>query len=175
MLHDKREGAVLVLGVGNLLLSDAGLGVRALEQLAQTSTLPAGVQLLDGGTQGLHLLPYLEAASSVLILDAVQRGQPPGTLVRLDGDDIIATLAQTMSLHQVGLNELLAVCRLRGTSPSRLVVWGIEPAQIAWSTELSPQVAAALPYLVAAARDEVGTWLAGLPYARAQQQTSALI
>jgi hydrogenase maturation protease len=171
----EHEETILVLGVGNLLLCDEGLGVRALEQVARADTLPACVRLLDGGTQGLHLLPHLEAASSVLILDAVQCGQPPGTLVRLEGDDIAATLAQKMSLHQVGLNELLAVCRLRGTSPPRLVVWGIEPAQLAWGTELSPQVAAALPQLVAAARDELGSWIADLPYTRARQKTSALV
>ncbi len=158
MPPDLKQQPVLVLGVGNLLLRDEGLGVRALESLAHTYILPTAIQLLDGGTLGLDLLPYLEEVQCVLILDAVQSGQPPGTLVRLEGSAIAATLALKVSLHQVGLLDLLAVCRLRGTLPPHIVVWGIEPALLEWGTELSPVVAAVLPLLVTAASDELRSW-----------------
>ena len=149
---------ILVLGVGNVLLSDEGAGVRALERLQARYLLPAQVQVLDGGTMGLDLLPYIEQASSLLLLDAVRMGQPPGSLVRLKGDEIPAALALKLSVHQVGLQELLAASLFRQTLPSRIVLLGIEPAVIQWGLELSAPVAAALDDLASAAASELESW-----------------
>jgi hydrogenase maturation protease len=102
-------GAILVLGVGNIILSDEGLGVRALERLVGRDLLPAGARALDGGVMGPDLVPFLDGVSSLLVLDAVQTNRPPGTLVRLEGDAIRTALALKMSMHQVGLQELPAV------------------------------------------------------------------
>lgn len=155
------ESAILVLGVGNVLLSDEGAGVRALERLQERYLLPEQVRVLDGGTMGLDLLPYIEQTSSLLLLDAVRTGRPPGSLVRLEGDEIPAVLALKLSVHQVGLQELLAASLFRQTLPSRIVLLGIEPAVINWSLALSAPVAASLDDLASAAALELEHW--GVP------------
>jgi hydrogenase maturation protease len=147
-----------VLGLGNLLLQDEGLGVRALERLTAHYRLPSEVEAMDGGTMGLDLLPYLDQDMQLLILDAVEADQPPGTLVRLEGEAIQAALSLKMSMHQVGLQELLALSDLQGTLPQRVVVWGMEPAWLDWGTELSPQVGAQLENLVSCVVRELSDW-----------------
>jgi hydrogenase maturation protease len=152
------QPGTLVLGLGNILRQDEGLGIHAVGRLQTRYRLPRQVRALDGGTMGLDLLPYLEDASAVLLIDAVQTGQPPGSLVRLEGQAIPSALALKMSSHQVGLQELLATSLLRGTLPARMVLWGIEPASIAWGLELSPVVGAAIGELVDAVARELHGW-----------------
>ena len=100
----------LVLGLGNILLGDEGVGVRVVERLLERYDFPEGVRVMDGGTLGLDLLPYVEDASRLLVVDAVQARKPPGTLVRMTGDEIPVFLdASKVSPHQEGLQDLLAV------------------------------------------------------------------
>ena len=148
----------LVLGIGNILLQDEGLGIHALERLTQDYVLPPGVRGMDGGVMGLDLLPYLEESAALLLIDAVQTGQPPGTLIRLEGEAIPATLALKMSMHQAGLQELLATSQLQGTLPSKVVLWGMEPANIDWGLGLSAPVVAGLDALVRAVVRELREW-----------------
>ncbi|MEI7771043.1 MAG: HyaD/HybD family hydrogenase maturation endopeptidase [Chloroflexales bacterium] len=152
---------VLVLGLGNIILRDEGLGVRACEQLLDRYTLAAGVEALDGGTLGLHLLPYLDGVRDLLIIDAVRADGPPGTLVRLEGDAIPAALAHKMSMHQFGLSELLAVGRIQGCLPQRIVLWGMVPTVMEPGLDLTEPVAACLAALVDAVAGELAAW--GLP------------
>ena len=139
---------ILVLGLGNILLQDEGLGVRAVEQLAVRYELSPDVEVLDGGTLGLDLLPRLDGVHTLLLVDAVKCGQPPGALIRLEGDAIPTALALKMSMHQLGLGDLLAVSSLRGTLPPRVILWGMEPASFDWSLDLSSPVTARLDELV---------------------------
>jgi hydrogenase maturation protease len=152
------DSPVLLLGLGNLLLGDDAVGIRALEQLTSQYRLPPEVRPLDGGTLGLELLTYLERASALLILDAVQSGRPPGTLIRLEGSALSSRFGLKLSVHQVDLHELVAACRLRGTQPGRVVLWGMEPAALDWGLHLSPPVAAALDDLVELAAEELRNW-----------------
>jgi len=149
---------ILVLGLGNILLTDEGVGVRAVERLAAAYTWPENVELLDGGTLGLDLLPRLAGVDVLLLVDAVKAGGPPGALVRLEGDAIQAALAVKMSVHQVGLQELLAVSAFQGTQPPQVVLWGVEPAVIDWGLELSLPVAARLDELVESLVAELHAW-----------------
>lgn len=148
----------LALGLGNILLGDEGLGVRIVEQLQTKFTLSAEVQVMDGGTLGLDLLPYLAEVDDLLIVDAVHIGQPPGTLARLEGDQIPAVLAIKMSVHQVGLEELLAVAGLQGSLPAHLVIWGMEPGELRPGLDFTPAVAAALPNLLQGVVNELRAW-----------------
>ncbi len=154
----------LVLGVGNLLLQDEGIGIHALERLRAGYELPPGVEFIDGGVMGLDLLPYLDGVTDLLIIDAVESGRPAGALIRLEGDAIPATLALKMSIHQVGLQDVLATSKLQGMAPSRIVLWGMQPACIDWGVELSVSVAAQLGDLVEAVAGELDSW--GLPIKR---------
>jgi len=152
------ERRILVLGLGNILLQDEGLGVRAAERLAARYRLPPEVQVMDGGVMGLDLLPHLEEVSHLLITDAVQTGQPPGSLVRLEGEAIPAALSLKMSMHQVGLQELLALAGFQGTLPEQVVLWGLEPATLEWGLELSAPIAAQIDALVDAVVGELRAW-----------------
>lgn len=119
---------VLVLGIGNILWADEGFGVRVLEALDAGHTFPDDVTLLDGGTQGLYLLPYLEEADGVVIVDAVDFGSAPGTLhVRADGAVPAVLAARKVSLHQTGFQEILGLLALRGRTPRRIVLVGVQP------------------------------------------------
>jgi hydrogenase maturation protease len=149
---------VVVLGLGNLLRRDEGLGIRALWRLRDEHQLAPEVQLVDGGTLGLELLSYLEGADRVLVLDAALTDEPPGTLLRLRGDEVPAFFGMHSSPHEVGLPDLLAVTRLRGTAPADLVLLGMQPDTIELGWELSETVEARLDTLVAAAVEELRDW-----------------
>ena len=160
----------LVLGLGNLILRDEGLGVRTCERLVERYILPEAVEALDGGTLGLHLLPALEGVHNLLIIDAVQVDQPPGTLVRLEGEAIPTALAHKLSMHQFGLSELLAVSSLQGTQPQRIVLWGMVPAVLEPGLDLTEPVAANLEALLEAVVGELQAW--GVPLREKEPCTS---
>lgn len=160
---DAAAPRIVVVGMGNTLRQDDGVGCRVVERLlaraGRPDGLPAEVTLLDGGVLGLELLAYLEGATHWLLIDAVRTGAAPGSLVRLAGDAIPAKLPLKLSLHEAGVLDLLAMARLRNTVPPHLVLWGVEPATVAWSTELTPVVAASLEPLVDAVVREVWAWV----------------
>ena len=143
------SGRVVVLGVGNLLMADEGVGVRCVERLQAAGVLPAAVGLVDGGTSTHELLGELEDLALLVIVDAVAGGGPPGSLVRLEGDRIPAAFSNKLSPHQHGINDLLATLQLVGRAPRRVVLFGVTPRRIELSLELSPEVDAALPALAA--------------------------
>lgn len=146
---------VLVLGMGNLLLEDEGLGVRALEILQQRYEIPPGVELLDGGTTGMGLLDDISGREHLIVLDAVQTGDPPGTLVRLAGDDVPVYFSMRISPHQLGLSDVLATLELSGEKPAEVVVLGLVPQSLEMSLELSGLIRGKLRDLVRAAAREL--------------------
>jgi hydrogenase maturation protease len=150
--------SVLVLGIGNLVMSDDGIGVRVVQALAERYRFPARVTVLDGGTLGLDLLPRLEGVARLLVVDAVETGRMPGTLVRLAGEDVPIVLETKVSPHQMGLKDLLAVAMLQGFAPQEMVLWGVQPERIEMSLELSPVVAAQLDPLVEKVLAELAGW-----------------
>jgi hydrogenase maturation protease len=149
---------IVVLGLGNVLRRDEGLGIRALQRLQERYTLSGEVQLVDGGTLGLELLAYLEDARRLLVLDAALTEGPPGALIRLAGEDVPAFLGMRSSPHEIGLADLLAVLRLRGLEPEEVVVLGMQPEVIELGWELSPVVSAWLDLLVDMAVSELERW-----------------
>ena len=150
--------SILVLGIGNLIMSDDGIGVRVVQLLAERYRYPAGVTILDGGTLGLDLLPRLEGVEKLLVVDAVETGQPAGTLVRMAGEEVPVVLETKVSPHQMGLKDLLAVAMLQGFAPREMVLWGVQPALIELGTELSEAVAARLEPLVGKVLAELTRW-----------------
>lgn len=154
------DGATVVLGLGNVLLSDDGLGVRAVGRLAGDARVGPDVTLVDGGTLGLELLSYAAGADRLLVLDAVELGAEPGTLARLAGTDL-AGLPGSSSVHQLGIADMLSAMRMMGHAPDEVVLLGLQPASLTLGTELSPAVAVALDVLVEAAIGELTAWDAG--------------
>lgn len=137
----------LILGVGNYLMSDDGLSVHTLERLQQFE-LPKNVQVVDGGTCGLDLLHFLEGVTNLIIIDAINAKQEPGTLIRMSGDEVPAYLSLKISPHDIGLPDLLATAKLRDLHPPNIVVLGIQPASLEVSVDLTPPVAAQVDKLV---------------------------
>jgi hydrogenase maturation protease len=139
---------LLVLGLGNLLCGDDGLGAAAVARLDRDWEAPEGVQVLDGGTLGLALLPRLEDARAVILVDAVLDDAAPGSFVRLTGEEVGPAVAHRLSPHQIGVADLLDGARLRGRYPQRLVLLGLVPSTFDLSVDRSPGVEAGLPGLV---------------------------
>ncbi len=140
--------SILVLGVGNVLLTDEGIGIHALELLQQHYRLPEAVEVIDGGTSGMDLLDQLADRECVVLVDAVKTGDAPGTVVRLDGDTLPAFFRSKISPHQLGLCDLLAMLELRGEAPKELVLHGMVPYSLETHLGLSEQAAARMPEFV---------------------------
>jgi len=122
---------VLILGIGNLLWADEGFGVRCVEALNDAWQFPEQVSLMDGGTQGLYLLPYVQEADCLLVFDAVDYGDPPATLREVVGDAVPRFMgAKKMSLHQTGFQEVLMAAELTGKLPRELVLIGVQPEEL---------------------------------------------
>jgi hydrogenase maturation protease len=157
-MPDQPPAKTLILGVGNLLLSDEGVGLRVVERLAASYDLPEGVQTLDGGTLGLDLLYYLEGVENLLIIDAVEMGQEPGTLLRLEGDEVPSFLSVKMSPHQIGIPDMLFAAKLKDLYPRNVVLWGVQPTTLDTGLELSPAVAAQVDVLVSKVAEQLTQW-----------------
>ena len=141
--------------MGNILLEDEGLGIRALEVLQRDYEWPPGVELLDGGTTGMGLLDDISGREYLLVLDAVQTGEPPGTLVTMRGDEVPVYFGIRVTPHQLGLSDVLATLELSGEQPGSVTVLGLVPHSLEMSLELSAPIAERLPALVEAAVGEL--------------------
>lgn len=148
---------IVVLGVGNVLMTDEGIGIKCVEVLERDGLLPASVRIVDGGTSTHELLEDLENLDVLVIVDAVVSGKEPGSIVRLEGQDIPAAFSNKLSPHQHGINDLLATLRLLGRAPKTVILFGVEPERLALSMELSPRLQAVLPRLVARVVEEIAS------------------
>jgi len=139
---------LLILGLGNVLLEDDGVGSAAVRVLLDRYVPSDDVQVFDGGTLGLSLLPYVDAADAVILVDAVKAEAAPGTCVRLDGDDVGRAVATRLSPHQIGVADLLDGARWLDRAPHRVTLLGIVPDSMGLAVGLTPSVRDALLDLV---------------------------
>jgi hydrogenase maturation protease len=161
----------LVLGLGNLVHSDDGVGVHAIQRLQGDSRVPPAVVLMDGGTQGLSLLPHISGFQRLLVIDAVDVGQPPGTLIRLEGA-ALEKLPGKPSVHQLGFEDLMVALKLLGESPEEVVVIGVQPESTDWSAELTAPVRESLDELLAVVIAQLEAWAKSWK-SRDQEQSSS--
>lgn len=151
-MNDKR---ILILGVGNILLTDEGFGVRAVEYLEAHYRWPAHVRLMDGGTQGLMLMPELQECDFLVVLDVVLGPEAPGTVYLLEGEDLRKSLSFRDSMHQTDLVDTLIYCDLAGHRPDAVVI-GMEPADYhTMEIGLTPVCQARLPDLAGKVVEEL--------------------
>lgn len=148
----------LVIGVGNRILSDEGVGVHVIERILAGYIIPQDVLVLDGGTLGLDLLYYLQGVENLLMVDAVELRKDAGTLVRMVNDEVPAFLSLKMSPHQVGIPDMLAVAKMKDLYPANVILWGVEPDSLELGMELSPLVEARVPVLVAEVLKQLESW-----------------
>lgn len=165
---------VLILGIGNVLWADEGFGVRCVEVMADTHALPDHVRLLDGGTQGLYLLPFLEEADALIVFDAIDYGLPPGAMKIIRDGEVPAFMgAKKMSLHQTGFQDVIATAQLMGYCPARMVLIGCQPVELEdYGGGLRPAVAARIPEALAIARDILAEW--GVPVREGRTESPLL-
>jgi hydrogenase maturation protease len=152
---------VLVLGVGNILLRDEGVGVHVVQAIeAQVAAgdlaLPADVEVCDGGTLGMDLLDLIEDRRKVIVIDAVEADAAPATVLRFTAEDLARRQAVDLSLHQLGLFEMLAMARYLGRAPQKVVIFGIVPKDMSPGLELSAEVAAVVPEVIKRVLAEIG-------------------
>lgn len=157
-MNDEGHDGILVIGMGNVLMQDEGIGVRAVEALEMRFHVPDGVQVVDGGTTGMELFEPMRRCGALIVADAVNANLPPGSLVRIANDEIRAFFQTKLSNHQLGLSDLLALLTLKGEAPRHVAIIGMVPHSLENRLGLTPEAAAGMDRMVAMIRAE----LAGL-------------
>jgi hydrogenase maturation protease len=158
--RDNDDDTILVLGIGNLLWADEGFGVRCVEALQSGWDFAPHVQLVDGGTQGLYLLPLVQQARRLLILDAIDYGLAPGTLKQVENDEVPRFLgAKKMSLHQTGFQEVLMLAQMTDSYPREVLLIGCQPEELEdYGGSLRPSVKRALDAALPLAVERLAAW-----------------
>jgi hydrogenase maturation protease len=157
-MPDSRPLQTLVLGLGNPLMGDDGLGLAVLGRLREEWDVPAPVELVDGGTWGMNLLPLIEDAAQLMLIDAIRTGAAAGTVVELERERLPRYFAHKLSPHQIDLKEVLALAELRGTLPVETVAIGAEPENVAFSTALTQSLEDAVEPVVLAVVARLARW-----------------
>ena len=154
---EEPEVRITVVGVGNLLLKDEGIGAHTTHALQQID-IPHNVKIVDGGTSP-DLPYYLENVDKLIIIDAVKTGGQPGTIYRFHPYDMDIESEGIISLHELGLEQSLRMMRLTGNTPKETVIIGIEPKEINWGTELSAELQQKIPEIINAVLNEISPQL----------------
>jgi hydrogenase maturation protease len=147
--------SVLVLGIGNVLMGDDSIGVRVVDELERRYQIPEGVEVLDGGTSGFELLSHIRNRKSLIIIDALKNGMSPGTVMRVEGEDVPARFMNRISPHQLGLSDVLAAAMVNGELPKQMVLFGIEPKRVELGLVLSDEVRENFEKLIETVKDEL--------------------
>jgi len=167
-------GTTVVIGLGSPLMKDDGLGLAALEALQARGPFEPGPDWIDGGTWGMNLLPFIESADRLLLLDAIRSDRPPGSVVVLEREAVPRGLGVKLSPHQIDLQEVLALAELRGTLPPQAIAMGLEPERVELGWGLSEKAQAGLAGLVRAAAQQLVAWGHALELASATPEPALL-
>lgn len=152
--------SVGLIGIGNILMQDESLGVNAVKAVSERYTCPPGLEIIDGGTLGLDLLPVFERFEKVIFVDAVNFGKEPGHIGTLEDDEIQAVLFPKISVHHIGLADLLSVAMLKGVMPRKVCLIGMQPSSLepGFGLEMSETVNANMESLVAVILQKLEEW-----------------
>ncbi len=149
---------IAIFGIGNILLSDDGAGVHALNRLINEYDFPDYVELIDGGTKGLDLLPLFENRDKVLIIDAANFKKEPGTIDTIVGDKIPAFLSSKLSVHQIGIPDMLFCAKLMEIMPAEICLVGIQPESMETSIELSEVISGKMDKFLEKVLQQLKEW-----------------
>ena len=138
---------ILVLGLGNILLRDEGIGVRVVEAMGSVNLSP-GVEIIDGATAGFDLIDLLADRRKVIVIDAIDGQCEPGTVLRLNPEDLVPQDSRGVSLHEMGLLEALTAARQLGVAPDEVVIIGVQPNDVSCGLDLSPEMARLVPAII---------------------------
>ena len=148
----------LIIGVGNLLLSDEGVGIHVAQRLLREYQLPEEILVLDGGTLGLDLLYYLEGIENLLMIDAILMNKEPGSLMRMVDEEVPSYMTFKMSPHHIGIPDMLFAAKLKGLYPPNVVLWGVQPEIVDIGLDLSESVAKQVDPLLDHILEELEQW-----------------
>lgn len=151
---EPQKKKILILGIGNIIIKDEGVGVRVAQEM-QRMSLPPDVEVLDGGIKGLDLLDFIEDREKVVVVDAVKAGAPPGTLFRFTDKDLAGKKGMLRSAHGIDFSDVIAIAALMGKKPD-IVFLGIEPEDLSVGMELSPLIEKNVPVLINLVMKEIG-------------------
>lgn len=149
---------IVVLGIGNVLLSDEGVGVKVVQDLESQYAFPENVELVDGGVGSFSLLPYIESAKKLLVIDAISGGKPPGTIYKFKDEEIPYQVIEKLSTHELNFSDILNLAKLRGKYPEELVIIGIEPQSLELKVGLTDTVKQNYKKLLNEVLDQLKEW-----------------
>jgi hydrogenase maturation protease len=149
---------VTIIGIGNTLYTDEGVGVHILPLLREAFKEDSNVDIVEGSTDGIRLLGPVEDTNYLIVLDAVNGGQPPGTIYTLVGEEIPAYCGAKMSVHQLGFQEVLFAARIRDRLPAHMVLFGIQPASLEFGIGLSAEVEGELEIMLNRIKNQIKEW-----------------
>jgi hydrogenase maturation protease len=153
-MHEKETiPRIVIVGVGNLLMMDEGIGIHAIQALEKLN-LPPDVKIIDGGTSP-DLIAYTRAGEKLIIIDSAKAGGQPGYIYRFHPEDLASVKPELASAHQMGVVENLALMDITGRKPSEIVIIGVEPGTIDWGMELTPTLLARLPKIIEVVMKEI--------------------
>ena len=157
-MTQKNRNQITILGIGNTLYTDEGLGVHAIEALEKQYGQDVQVELIDGSTDGMSLLGPVEDTDYLIVIDAINAGKEGGTIIELHGNDIPAYYGIKMSIHQLGFQEVLLASKLREKYPKNIVMIGMQPTSLELAIGLSETNEAQLPKMLALVEQQVNKW-----------------
>jgi hydrogenase maturation protease len=154
MMRDNKP--ILILGIGNILLKDEGVGVHTVNKM-MSMALPPDVEVLDGGTRGLDLLSYIEGRKKIIVIDTVTTGDPPGTIYRFRDESLVVNKPLLRTAHGIDFVDVINTSKMLGSKPDEIVFIGIEPEEISEGLELSPTIEKRVPALIKMVMKEIET------------------
>ncbi len=149
---------IAIFGIGNILLSDDGIGIHIINRLKEDYEFPESIEIIDGGTKGLDLLPLFENRDKVLFIDAANFKKEPGTIGTIEGDKIPAFLGQKLSVHHIGIPDMLFAAKLMEITPPEMCLIGIQPESMETSLELTDPVKNNFDELLNSVLDKLKQW-----------------
>ena len=147
---------ILILGIGNILLKDEGVGVHTAMKMMEMD-LPPDVEVMDGGTMGLNLLYYIEGRKKVIVIDTVLVGDPPGTIYRFTDESLVDNKPMLRTAHGIDFSDVIKTSKMLGTKPEEIVFIGIEPESLDEGLELTPTIEKRVPVLIKMVMKEIET------------------
>lgn len=158
MMNSKKEPKITILGIGNTLYSDEGVGIHLLPLLEENLKDYENIEIIEGLTDGMKLLGPVEEADHLIIIDAINAGKEGGTIISLKGDEIPAYFGVKMSIHQIGFQEVLFAAKFRERYPKQIVMFGMQPTSLELGVELTETNRAKLAELAKVVIDQVDCW-----------------
>ena len=147
--------SALLLGIGNLLIGDEGVGCKTVEELVRRYELPASVECIDGGTAGFELLSLLEGRDQVILIDALRDDRAPGTVIMVENEQVPRAFLNKTTPHQLGICDVLAAAELTDALPKHLTLYGVEPKRLDVGIGLSAEVEAGMEKVISAVVEQL--------------------